>query len=109
MQAGRAGNRFLAAAVGLLGLPCLIVAAGLLLRVMHGAGEIGTHLMDGSHVVSLGDDGVRGELAHFELRALGLVLRLWFFRHKHTWRTKNDIGPECAVTGKSYFEGSVMI
>ena len=48
----------------------------LLLRMMHRAGWIGAHLMDGADVAAFGDDGLGGELAHLELGPLRLFLRL---------------------------------
>ena len=75
-EAGRVGDGLFLALLLLLGLPLLIVAAGLLLRMMDRAGWIGAHLMDGANVAAFGDDGLGGELAHLELRPLGVVLRL---------------------------------
>ena len=75
-NADGSGNRLLATLLLLLRLELCIVRAGAgwLLRVMHGAGRIGAHLVDGAHIAALGDDGVGGELAHLELRALGLFI-----------------------------------
>jgi hypothetical protein len=57
-------------------LPLRIVPAGLLFRMMHRAGGIGADLVDGANVAAFGDDGLGGELAHLELRALRLFFRL---------------------------------
>ena len=44
---------------------------------MDGASRIGTYLVEGANITALGDDGLGGELAHFELGPLGIVFRLW--------------------------------
>src|SRR6187402_1348256 len=75
-EASRIGDGLLLALLVLLGLPLLIVAAGWLLRMMNGAGWIGTYLVDSSNVATFGDDGLGGELAHLELGTLGVVFRL---------------------------------
>jgi len=49
-ETGRVGDGLLPALLVLLGLPLLIVTAGWLLRMMDGAGWIGTYLMDGAKV-----------------------------------------------------------
>ena len=75
-EAGRVGDGLFLALLLLFGLPLLIVAAGLLLGMMHRAGWIGADLVDGADVAAFGDDGLGGELAHLELGPLRLVLRL---------------------------------
>ena len=42
---------------------------------MDGASRIGAYLMDSANVAAFGDDGLRSELAHLELRPLGVLLR----------------------------------
>jgi len=44
---------------------------------MDGASRIGTYLVEGANITALGDDGLGGELAHFELGPLRVVFRLW--------------------------------
>jgi len=74
-KAGCVGYGLLLPLLLLLGLPLRIVAAGLRLGMMHRAGWIGTHLVDGANVRAFRDDGLGGELAHFELRPLRVVFR----------------------------------
>jgi hypothetical protein len=76
---GRVGDGLFLALLLLLGLPLLIVAVGLLLRMMHRAGWIGAHLMDGANIAAFGDDGLGGELASLVLRLLSLLLVLRLF------------------------------
>ena len=78
-QAGCVGDSFLPAPLLLFGLELRIAraCAVCLLRVMHGAGWIGADFVNGSDLAALGDDGIGGELAHLELRALCLVVGLW--------------------------------
>ena len=60
-------------------LPFHVVAILLLLRMVHRAGRIGADLVNGADIATLGDDGVRRELANLELGTLGLFLRFGFF------------------------------
>ena len=60
-------------------LPFHVVAFLLLLRMVHRAGRIGADLVNGADIATLGDDGVRRELASLELGTLGLFLRFGFF------------------------------
>ena len=59
-------------------LPFHVVAILLLLRMVHRAGRIGADLVNGADIATLGDDGVRRELANLELGSFGLFLRFWF-------------------------------
>jgi hypothetical protein len=47
-----------------------LVAVGLRFGMMNGAGGIGAHLVDSANLAPFGNDGVRGELAHFEPPAM---------------------------------------
>ena len=75
-KSGCVGDGLVAALLLLLGLPsCLIPSAGLL-GMMYRAIHVCAYLVDGANITALGDDGFAGELAFFELRTLGIVLRL---------------------------------
>ena len=79
-KAGCLGDGLFAAALLLLCLECRIRRGPLLAGVVNGAIGIRAHLMNGADVAAFGDDGVGGELAHLELRALGIFLLLWACR-----------------------------
>jgi hypothetical protein len=70
------GNGLLLPLLFLFGLPLPIIAVGSLLGMMHRAGEIGAHLVDGADVRAFGDDGLGGVLAFLELGALGFIFGL---------------------------------
>ena len=53
-------------------VPCAVR----LLRMMDGASGIRADLVHRANLAAFGDDGIGGELAHLELRALGLVVGL---------------------------------
>jgi hypothetical protein len=70
------GNGLFATLLFLFGLPLRIIAVAGLLGMMHRAIRVRAYLVDGADIASLGDDGLGGELALFEFRPLGVVLRL---------------------------------
>ena len=76
-EAGSVGNGLVLALLLMFGLLLLIVAAGLLLGMMDRAGCVRADLVDATNVATLGDDGLGGELAHFEFGPLRLIFRLW--------------------------------
>jgi hypothetical protein len=76
-ETGSVGDGLLLALLLMFGLLLIFVAAGLLLGMMDRAGCVRADLVDAANVAPLGDDGIGGELAHFELRPLRLILRLW--------------------------------
>ena len=75
-KAGCLGDGLFAAALLLLCLECRIRRGPLLAGVVNWAIGIRAHLVNGADVAAFGDDGVGGELAHLELRALGIFLLL---------------------------------
>src|SRR6185437_2953692 len=75
-EAGCVSDGLLSALLLLLGLP-LLIAAGLLFRMMDRTSGACADLMYGADIATFGDDGLGSELAHLELGPLRVFLGLW--------------------------------